>query len=89
MVVNLVSLCLEMDAHKHVTSSSLMLGIGATMTEGVSKTLALCSGPLSPPVWEGDDCRDVLWFRESRRDSLGLGIGGTSAMLLLFCLFLS
>ena len=78
-----------MDAHKHVTSSSLMLGIGATMTEGVSVTLALCSGTLSPPECEGDDWRDVLWFLERRRDSLGLGTGGTSAMLLLFCLFLS
>ena len=72
-----------------------MLGVGATMTEGVSVTLALCTGPLSTPECEGDDWRDALWlFLESRRDSLGLGIGGTddggtSAMLLLFCLFLS
>ena len=68
-----------------------MLGMGATRTAGVSVTLALCRGPLSPTLWDGDDCRDdELWlFLERRRDSLGLGIGGTSAMLLLFSLFLS
>ena len=50
-----------------------MLGVGATMTEGVSVTLALCTGPLSTPECEGDDCREALWlFLESRRDSLGI-----------------